>query len=166
MLAVLAPFPGASTSMIDKYNARTAQAWRGMPRTGQVLNACQVLNAWRKKLRLIRFFILPMMIMVVIGLCSCASGNGQATPDSTKDPVIHFPAADEPWETTRPEDEAWDTEALEKVFEFARRHHSSGLVIIKNGQVLAQRKWPLENPPVAGQVSYRDIWYHGDSPNG
>jgi len=107
-----------------------------------------------------------MLAPVALGLCACDAVNGLPERELTKAQPIYFPSADGQWESARLEDEAWDTEALDEVFEFAYQHNSSGLVILKNGRILAQRKWALEDPPVAGEVGYRDIWYHGDSVDG
>jgi CubicO group peptidase (beta-lactamase class C family) len=110
---------------------------------------------------------MPLMAaMLAIVMVGCVIGDEQSAAPAGIDPVEYFPSGGTPWESIRPEDEEWDSEALEELFEFARSHHSSGLVILKNGRILAQRSWALENPPVAGEVGYRDIWYHGDSPDG
>jgi len=117
-------------------------------------------------MRLHRNFTLMPITIVVFFLSACAATNQQRTAENVEGQAIFFPSIDGPWDSVNPEDEGWDTQALEELFEFARSHHSSGLVIVKNGRILAERQWTLENPPVAQTVGYRDIWYHGDSPDG
>jgi CubicO group peptidase (beta-lactamase class C family) len=109
-----------------------------------------------------RFFIwLPLTIAVFL-LSSCAPMGKQHTTST----AMYFPSSDDQWETISPEDEGWDTDALEEVFKFARNHNSSGLVILKNGRTLAARQWALENPPMVATIGYKEVWYHGDSPDG
>jgi CubicO group peptidase (beta-lactamase class C family) len=113
-----------------------------------------------------RYSTLLLMTIVVFFMSACVATNQQQTAENTESQAISFPSIDGPWGSVNPEDEGWDTQALEELFEFARSHNSSGLVILKNGRILAERQWTLENPPVAQTVGYRDIWYHGDSPDG
>lgn len=98
------------------------------------------------------------MIVAIATTYSCAEHDGRQAK--------FYPSTDAAWEAVSLNEEGWDADALEKVFEFARTHNSSGLVILKNGRLLASRQWKLQNPLVAGQVGYRDIWYHGDSDDG
>jgi len=109
-----------------------------------------------------RYFTWLLLISMAILICSCTPVNEQHKTDA----AIYFPSSGEQWETASLEDEGWDTNALEKVFEFASTHNSSGLVILKNGRILAERQWVLENPPMVATIGYKDVWYHGDSPDG
>jgi len=111
---------------------------------------------------LIRYVTWLLFAIAVSLLCSCAPMSQQHTIDT----AIYFPSSGEQWETISPEDVGWDQNALEQVFEFVRSHNSSGLVILKNGRILAERQWALENPPMVATVGYKDVWYHGDSPDG
>ena len=114
---------------------------------------------------LIRYLTLLPLTVVAILLNACATTTQQPTAKIADDQAIFFPSNGGNWESVNPVDEGWDIQALEELFEFARSHNSSGLVILKNGRILAQKQWTLENPPVAQTVGYRDIWYHGDSPD-
>jgi len=117
-------------------------------------------------MKLIRFLSLPMVIALVIQLGACAAQNESEVAKPAPQSSVYFPPVNGPWDSAGADTEGWDIIALEELFDFARTHNSSGLVIIKNGRILAQRHWALENPPVAASVGYRDIWYHGDSPGG
>ncbi len=111
-------------------------------------------------------FAFPLMVILVLVLNACATTNQLSFVENAEDDAIFFPSAEDNWESLNPADEGWDMEALEKLFEFASAHNSSGLVILKNGRILAQRQWTLENPPMVATIGYRDVWYHGDSPDG
>ena len=113
-----------------------------------------------------RYFMLLPITIVAFMLSACAAKNQQQTAGNAEGQIISFPSIDGHWKSVNPDDEGWDTQALEKLFEFASSHNSSGLVILKNGRILAQRQWALENPPMVATVGYRDVWYHGDSPDG
>lgn len=109
-----------------------------------------------------RYITWLLLISTVSLICACAPMSQQHKTDS----AVYFPSSGGQWETISLEDEGWDTNALEKVFEFASAHNSSGLVILKNGRILAERQWALENPPMVATIGYKDVWYHGDSPDG
>jgi len=117
-------------------------------------------------MRMIQNFAVLVIAAATALLVACASDREPlADPQSSVAP-IYFPAGEGAWESISPVAQGWDPAALEDLFEFARTHNSSGLVILKDGRIVAERQWVLENPPVMGQVGYRDIWYHGDSPDG
>ena len=96
-----------------------------------------------------RYFTLLPITVAVFFLSACAATNQQHIAEKAEGQSIFFPSIDGPWDSVNPEDEGWDTQALEELFEFARSHNSSALVIVKNGRILAERQWTLENPPVA-----------------
>ncbi|MBW2370231.1 MAG: serine hydrolase [Deltaproteobacteria bacterium] len=104
--------------------------------------------------------------ILILGGCSYSFLNSDARDTNQ---VFYYPpvtAEEGNWERTSPENEGWDPQALERVFEYARAHNSSGLVIIKNGRILAERKWELKNPLVWYGAYYEDIWFHGRTPDG
>jgi CubicO group peptidase (beta-lactamase class C family) len=79
---------------------------------------------------------------------------------------LYFPPSDGPWERVAPEELGWDVAALERTLEFAENHNSSGVVILHRGRILAERQWELDDPPAFGEVSYRQIWFHGTTGDG
>lgn len=95
---------------------------------------------------------------------ACATSPAPMTQEDRND--VYFPTAEGRWETADPVGSRLDTKALEDLFAFAKETNASGLVIVKNGRILVQRQWELDNPPVLGKVGYRDIWYHGRTPDG
>ena len=105
-----------------------------------------------------------IMILVMIILSGCAIGNLETgIADNTN---RYYPVLDENWSEIDPGQLGWDIDALEEVFEFAQKHHSSGLVILFNGRIVARRQWSLDNPEVFAGVGYQDVWFHGTSPDG
>ena len=105
-------------------------------------------------------------LMIAISLVSCGTSRSMLVEGADSLAVEYFPTAGMEWATTSPEANGWDPEALEEFFEFARTHNSSGVVILQGGRVLAQRKWQLEDPPMVANIGYRDVWYHGNTPDG
>ena len=114
-------------------------------------------------MKVIRYAAFIYMVWIALTLGACTRVVNQATA-AEADP--YFPSSGEQWETLDPAKEGWDINALEKLYEFAASHNSSGLVILKDGRILAQRQWKLENPPMVATIGYRDVWYHGDSTDG
>lgn len=114
-------------------------------------------------MKLVRHIALLSMVVLVLML---NARTLTAKPGHPEADGIYFPSVAEQWESVDPVTEGWDTAALAKLYEFVGSHNSSGLVILKNGRMLAQQKWNLENPPMVATIGYRDVWYHGDSPGG
>jgi CubicO group peptidase (beta-lactamase class C family) len=55
--------------------------------------------------------------------------------------ALYFPNACGPWETVSPQSIGWDSRALDDAFAYARQVNSTGLVIVYNGRILAERCW-------------------------
>lgn len=101
----------------------------------------------------------PVTLILAFFLAACA-----ASPKIQQ--VTYFPPVGGPWEHVDPDQSSLDPEVLEELFAFAQETNSSGLVIVQNGRILAQRRWELDNPPMMANIGYRDVWYHGDTPDG
>ncbi len=79
---------------------------------------------------------------------------------------LYFPGGNRDWARLDPEQLGWDMDALEVFYEFAEHQHSSGVVILKDGRILSERYWPLQNPKIAGEVGYQEVWFHGMNEQG
>jgi CubicO group peptidase (beta-lactamase class C family) len=91
-----------------------------------------------------------------------AGGIGSAeTPDG-----LYSPPSEGTWERVATAEVGWNTQALEETLAFAGNHNSSGVVILHRGRILAERQWELDDPPAFGEVSYRQIWFHGTTGDG
>ena len=73
---------------------------------------------------------------------------------------LYFPPDSGEWEGIDPASAGWDPEALEAVLEYAEQQRSSGVVILLQGRILAERYWEVETPPdvvdYSGLITGRD----------
>ena len=60
---------------------------------------------------------------------------------------IYFPPDGGPWESVDPASVGWDAEKLSATLDLAGDRNSSGVVILHNGRMMAERYWPLVDPP-------------------
>lgn len=58
---------------------------------------------------------------------------------------LYFPPRSDAWERVDPEHVGWDAAKLEEALDFAGQHHASGVVVLLNGRILAERHWSMEN---------------------
>ncbi|MDA0345780.1 MAG: serine hydrolase [Verrucomicrobia bacterium] len=63
---------------------------------------------------------------------------------------IYFPTKNEAWETIDPAKAGWDTDKLEELITAVGEQKSSGLLILLNGKILAEKHWPEENYKIDG----------------
>lgn len=77
----------------------------------------------------------PFRITFVIALCYVGT---VAMADA-----LYFPGEDVDWARVSPAEAGWDAAALDVAIEFAGAHHSSGVVVLQNGRILAERIWPV-----------------------
>jgi CubicO group peptidase (beta-lactamase class C family) len=107
----------------------------------------------------VKALLVPVSLILAFFLAACAQ-----SPITRQD--IYFPPEDGPWERVDTDQSKLDQEALEALFAFAQETNSSGLVIVQNGRILAQRRWELDNPVMMANIGYKDVWYHGESADG
>ena len=60
---------------------------------------------------------------------------------------LYFPSSDDEWETVSPESIGWDVGALDEALALAGELRSSGVVILHNGRILAERYWDAPRDP-------------------
>jgi CubicO group peptidase (beta-lactamase class C family) len=90
-----------------------------------------------------------LVLTCVLGATLAAQRSGaSAVVQST----LYFPNAGGPWETVSPESVGWDSHALEDAFAYARQVNSSGVVIVYNGRILAERYWQPADAPRVGST--------------
>lgn len=56
---------------------------------------------------------------------------------------LYFPPADGGWQTVSPESVGWDATLLNEALELAGERNSSGVVILHNGRLMAERYWEV-----------------------
>lgn len=71
-------------------------------------------------------------VLIIPSLCHAAEG-------------IYFPPENGAWETIDPASVGWDPAKLEKLISAVGEQKSSGLLILLNGKILAEKYWPFEN---------------------
>jgi CubicO group peptidase (beta-lactamase class C family) len=77
---------------------------------------------------------LLVLIGFVVYSCGDINENGEASS--------YFPPnkTDE-WETVTPEELGWNNNALDDLIKWVENHHSSSLIILKNGKIVVEKYW-------------------------
>lgn len=60
---------------------------------------------------------------------------------------LFFPTSDESWETIEPGDVGWNADLLSAALEIAAGRDSSGVLILHNGRIMAERYWEIADAP-------------------
>ncbi|MCP5119266.1 MAG: serine hydrolase, partial [bacterium] len=63
---------------------------------------------------------------------------------------LYFPPDGQPWQTVSPAEAGWDSAKLDAALTFAGERKSSGVVILLDGKILAERHWNLKSPRQLG----------------
>ena len=79
-------------------------------------------------------------------ICIYAAIVSSAVAAVANDTGPYFPPADGAWEAVAPEDAGWNADKLEEALAYAGESNSSGVVILHNGRILAERYWELDDP--------------------
>src|SRR6056300_1728311 len=61
---------------------------------------------------------------------------------------FYFPPATQAWESIAPAAAGWDEEKLSEALDIAGERKSSGVVILHNGRIMAERYWELPETEV------------------
>ena len=64
---------------------------------------------------------------------------------------IYFPASDDAWEKVNPTELGWDADLLSEALDVAAQRDSSGVLILHNGRIMAERYWDVSNASVRYQ---------------
>src|SRR5262245_33665187 len=59
---------------------------------------------------------------------------------------LYFPKGNSDWARVDPSGAGWNLEALDAALDYARAAHSSSVVILLNGRILAEREWDVDGP--------------------
>jgi CubicO group peptidase (beta-lactamase class C family) len=65
---------------------------------------------------------------------------------TTRADSLYFPKGDSNWARVDPSRVGWNLGALDAALDYARTAHSSSVVILLNGRILAEREWDVEGP--------------------
>ncbi|MFM1895335.1 MAG: hypothetical protein RLZZ385_409 [Pseudomonadota bacterium] len=81
---------------------------------------------------------LCLCLTLGLTLLTAASAHGQS---------LYFPAADDHWETVTPEQAGFRSAGVEQALAVAAARHSSAVVMLHNGRIMAEAYWQPANPP-------------------
>ncbi|MGE3074571.1 MAG: serine hydrolase domain-containing protein [Dehalococcoidia bacterium] len=79
--------------------------------------------------------------------------------------VIYFPTGSS-WELTTPQSAEWSNDALARSIELAREYHSSGVVFLHRGRIVAERYWTLDEATVAAAGPLAPSLVYGKTDDG
>lgn len=99
-----------------------------------------------------------MTFRALLGLTTVLAATSQLAI-AQRSQQLYFPAAKE-WETVTPRAVGWNEARLEKALDYARDAKSSGVVILHNGRIMAERYWQPENP----SFRYKGLLHGKSSP--
>ncbi len=86
-----------------------------------------------------------ILVALLLGSFSLACAQAPAV-----EARLYFPPEDGDWQTAEPGAVGWNAGRLNDALEFAGAHHSSGMVILHRGRILAERHWDLDPPRRTG----------------
>jgi CubicO group peptidase (beta-lactamase class C family) len=78
-----------------------------------------------------------LCLVALVGLLVTEAASAQST---------YFPPDDGTWERVDPGSVGWDAAGLSAALDLAGRRHSSGVLILHDGRIMAERYWELETP--------------------
>jgi len=90
-------------------------------------------------------FGLCRLVVVVASLTAAvASHVGQTSGEALPEATLYFPPATGAWQQVSATALGWNTTKLEAAVAFAKREHSTSLVILHQGRLVAERYWTIE----------------------
>src|SRR5262245_9568722 len=98
----------------------------------------------------------PALIVALVALLAA-----QLEP-SPRAASLYFPSGPGEWAHVEPAAAGWDGRALDAALDYAGRSHSTGVVVLLDGRILAERRWPVEGPDqyrrlVVGKTASGDV---------
>jgi CubicO group peptidase (beta-lactamase class C family) len=98
----------------------------------------------------------PALIVAFVAL---AAARLQPWPRAA---ALYFPPAAGEWAHVQPHAAGWDERALDAALDYAGRTNSTGVVVLQDGRILAERRWPVRGPEqyrrlVVGKTAGGDV---------
>ena len=78
----------------------------------------------------------------MVGITSLMANNDAFAPS------LYFPPDNGAWESVDPASVGRDAEKLSAALDVAGDRRSSGMLILHDGRIMAERYWEIGNPPV------------------
>jgi len=91
----------------------------------------------------------PNLIKYIEAFWFLALLSSLSIPAHSKD-LPYFPTTNDSWETIDPAKAGWDAAKLEELINAVGEQNSSGLLILFNGKILAEKHWPEDNYQTEG----------------
>ena len=91
-----------------------------------------------------------LALSAIVGV-ACGTSPPEPTPTAPKsseprDAALYFPPSDGAWDTVHPDEVDWDAARLEAALELAGERGSSGVVVLHQGRIMAERYWEPADP--------------------
>ena len=96
-----------------------------------------------------------VMIATALILLTGPTSTRAATPSTS----IYFPPGTGDWVTVDPASVGWDAAQLDAALDYAGAQKSSGVVILHNGKIMAERHWPKDPKPTNAQGQSNSYYY-------
>ena len=92
----------------------------------------------------IRLGVISLVILLLAGCTTQLSPARKPTGNQALD-AIYFPpdSKDGKWQTITPTEAGFDEAALEEALSYAEAQRSSGVVVLFDGRILAERYWKV-----------------------
>ena len=96
---------------------------------------------------------------LVVALAALVAAQLQPSPRAAG---LYFPPESGEWAHVQPGEAGWDERALDAALDYAGRTNSTGVVVLLDGRILAERRWPVEGPDqyrrlVVGKTAGGDV---------
>ena len=92
---------------------------------------------WKSAMKKLYPVLASVLLLVIF------SPDLHAEEDRLKHP-LYFPPAHGTWETVRPAQVGWDQAKLHEALDYAKENHSTGVVILHKGRILAEQYFEIE----------------------
>jgi CubicO group peptidase (beta-lactamase class C family) len=90
-----------------------------------------------RSLKKLRFTGAAPALLVLVGLAGATGLSAQS---------LYFPSSDDQWEQVDPASAGWNADRLSAALDLAGERDSSGVVILHQGRIMAEKYWELANP--------------------
>ena len=84
-----------------------------------------------------------------VGFVALLAARLQVSPRADS---LYFPAGSGEWARVEPGAAGWDERALNAALEYAGSTNASGVVVLLDGRILAERRWPVKTTERYGQM--------------
>jgi len=77
----------------------------------------------------------------LVGLLSCNSDEGEIPPSTLENGLYFPPTNSGDWETTAPENQNWNTDAIVDLYSFLSEGNTRAFIVLKDGKIVLEKYW-------------------------